>query len=69
MPSSLKPAPLTRSPLYLQLAQQIESRIASGEWRFDQKLPSEARMCEAFGVSVGTVRKLSLIHISEPTRP
>lgn len=57
MPSSLKPAPLTRSPLYLQLAQQIESRIASGEWRFDQKLPSEARMCEAFGVSVGTVRK------------
>lgn len=57
MPASFTSAPLTRAPLYLQLAQQIEGRIASGEWRFDQKLPSEARMCETFGVSVGTVRK------------
>ena len=48
MPASFTSAPLTRAPLYLQLAQQIEGRIASGEWRFDQKLPSEARMCETF---------------------
>ncbi len=31
-------------------------KLSSREWKFDQPLPSESKMAEDFGVSIGSVR-------------
>jgi GntR family transcriptional regulator len=52
--------PIDRSafePPYSQLAQQLRGRIASGEFQPGDRLPSEAELCEAYGVSPMTVRR------------
>lgn len=50
--------PLLQSvPLYLQVVQHIEKAIAEGTWSVDEPLPSEAKLAEYFGVSVGTIRR------------
>ena len=36
--------------------------------KIGEKLPNEFELAELFGVGRSTVRELSLIHISEPTR-
>lgn len=47
---------------YLQLANQIEGRIADGEWEVDDQLPSYAQLAKMYGVSVSTVaRALALL--------
>ena len=46
-----------RLPAYARLRDALASRIAKGEWTSDQPLPSEARLAEEYGLSVGTVRK------------
>ena len=38
-------------------ARALAQRIASGEWRLNQALPSEGDLARAYGLSVGTVRK------------
>lgn len=45
------------SPLYLQLARQLESDIRTGTYRVDQALPSERVLSESLGVSRITARK------------
>jgi GntR family transcriptional regulator len=45
------------SPLYLQLAHQLEKDIRAGTYRVDQALPSERMLCESLGVSRITARK------------
>jgi GntR family transcriptional regulator len=45
------------SPLYLQLASQLEKDIRAGTYRVDQALPSERMLCESLGVSRITARK------------
>ncbi len=45
------------SPLYLQLAHQLEKDIRAGIYRADQALPSERMLCESLGVSRITARK------------
>ena len=45
------------SPLYLQLARQLESDIRTGTYRVDQALPSERMLSESLGVSRITARK------------
>jgi GntR family transcriptional regulator len=45
------------SPLYLQLAYQMEKDIRAGVYRVDQALPSERMLCESLGVSRITARK------------
>ena len=61
-------------PIYQQLQKQLEDLIANSTWRAREPLPSETELAAQLGISVMTVRQamaqlLSLIHISEPTRP
>ena len=44
-------------PIYLQIKQIIEQRIASGEWPAGQKLPSENELVSALGVSRMTINR------------
>lgn len=44
------------SPLYLQLARQLELGIQEGRYRSDQALPSERLLAEQLGVSRATAR-------------
>jgi GntR family transcriptional regulator len=53
-------APIDRTsfePPYAQLARLLRERIASGEYRSGDRLPSEAELCETYGVSPMTVRR------------
>lgn len=49
--------PADRSPLYRQLASQLEQAIRTGGYRADQPLPSERMLVESLGVSRVTARK------------
>ena len=56
--SKLKP--IDRSsfePPYAQVARGIRERIMTGEYRPGDRLPSEAELCELYGVSPMTVRR------------
>lgn len=54
----LPPTPTAdNSPLYLQLARQLEQGIRAGTYRADQALPSERVLVESLGVSRITARK------------
>jgi GntR family transcriptional regulator len=44
-------------PLYRQLRDALADRIATGEWRAGQALPSEQDLAREFEVSAGTLRK------------
>lgn len=45
------------SPLYLQVKQDIASRVAAGDWGKGVRLPSEHELTAAFGVSRMTVHR------------
>lgn len=47
----------TRLPAYVQLRDDFASKIASGDWAVDERIPSEAMLAKQYGSSVGTVRK------------
>ncbi|WNI31373.1 GntR family transcriptional regulator [Streptomyces sp. ITFR-6] len=49
-------AAIDRSPIYVQLADQLAARITSGEYEPGRMLPSEARLIAEFEVSRPTVR-------------
>ena len=44
-------------PIYLQIKNQIQRRIDSGQWRSGQKLPSENDLVAALGVSRMTINR------------
>ncbi|WP_264841921.1 GntR family transcriptional regulator [Caldinitratiruptor microaerophilus] len=44
-------------PLYHQLKSDLAARIAGGEWRPDEPIPSERELIERYGVSRTTVRQ------------
>ena len=44
-------------PLYQLVQRQMLAALEQGEWRPDEAIPSEKRLCDRFGVSVGTLRK------------
>jgi len=53
-------SPIDRSsfePPYAQLARRLRERVASGEFQPGDRLPSEAQLCEVYGVSPMTVRR------------
>lgn len=54
-----KPLPLesTPAPLYARVKQHISSRIADGSWPPHHRVPSEAELVEALGVSRMTVHR------------
>jgi DNA-binding GntR family transcriptional regulator len=43
---------------YAQLVRILRGQIASGEFRPGDRLPSEAQLCESYGVSPMTVRRV-----------
>jgi GntR family transcriptional regulator len=48
---------LPGSPLYLEVRRRIADAIRAGEWRPGEAIPPEKKLCEHFGVSIGTLRK------------
>ena len=44
-------------PIYTQLASWIESKVTTGEWPPDYRLPGEIDLAKQFSVSRGTLRK------------
>jgi GntR family transcriptional regulator len=46
-----------RPPFYFQLARAVRERIDDGSWGAGTRLPSEADLCEMFGVSRSVVRQ------------
>lgn len=44
-------------PLYLQVHDALEERIAAGEWKTNTAVPNETDLAQHFGVSPGTMRK------------
>lgn len=43
--------------LYIRVRAQILEAIRSGKWRAGEVIPPEKKLCELFGVSIGTLRK------------
>src|SRR3954470_7712837 len=44
-------------PLYQEVKHKLMESLHSGEWKAGDMVPAEKRLCERFGVSVGTLRK------------
>lgn len=53
-------------PLYMQVQDLLIQRMADGEWRPGEMLPSEPELADLFGVSQGTIRKAldKLVHLN-----
>lgn len=49
--------PMSARPLYVQLADIVERKIASGELAPDRPIPSENHLADAYGVARLTVRR------------
>lgn len=45
------------APLYKEVRRRIIESIRDGEWKPGEIIPSEGKLCERFGVSMGTLRK------------
>ena len=45
------------SPLYREVRNRLSDAIRAGEWRPGEAIPIEKKLCERFGVSMGTLRK------------
>ncbi len=45
------------APLYKGVKRLLTQELAAGDWRPGHALPSEAKLAQRFGVSIGTVRK------------
>jgi DNA-binding GntR family transcriptional regulator len=52
-------------PAYAQLARILRGQIAAGTFRPGDRLPSEAQLCERYGVSPMTVRRVINILVDE----
>jgi GntR family transcriptional regulator len=44
-------------PLYVQLKESLQEKIAQGEWVVGMELPSEQELCDTYGVSRTVVRQ------------
>ncbi|MEU7699337.1 winged helix-turn-helix domain-containing protein [Streptomyces sp. NPDC039028] len=49
--------PQSGRPLYMQLADVIAAKIATGEYAPDRMIPTPARLAEEFGIAVLTARR------------
>jgi len=47
----------SQASLYLQVRTKILETIRSGEWQPGDAIPPEKKLCERFGISIGTLRK------------
>lgn len=46
-----------RLPRYLIIRDDLAGKIAEGKWNFSEPMPSELRLAEQYGVSLGTMRR------------
>ncbi|GAB3483292.1 histidine utilization repressor [Marinomonas epiphytica] len=53
----LEALPKTKQPIYAKLKQAISYKIATGEWKAKQRVPSEAEIVTALGASRMTVNR------------
>lgn len=44
-------------PLYQEVKHKLMESLRGGEWKAGEMIPAEKRLCERYGVSVGTLRK------------
>ena len=61
LPTDGSPGSLDRSgstPLYIQLANVLRDKIERGEWKPDQKIPSENELNRMYGISRMTARQV-----------
>jgi len=49
--------PLSATPVYVQVAEILRSRIESGELLPDRPVPSESQLQQELGIARGTARK------------
>ncbi|MGB7648563.1 MAG: GntR family transcriptional regulator, partial [Pseudomonas fluorescens] len=54
---TLRPDDKQSTPLYLQLARNLEAAIHAGQWKSEQALPSERALSEQLSISRVTARK------------
>ncbi|HJW26661.1 MAG TPA: GntR family transcriptional regulator [Rhodocyclaceae bacterium] len=47
----------TGNPLYKEVRRRITESLRRGEWKPGEAIPSEKKLAETFGVSIGTLRK------------
>lgn len=52
-------------PLYAYLADQLRSKISSGEWRDGMQIPTEEQLCQEFNMSRTTVRRALELLVNE----
>lgn len=45
------------APLYQEVKHKLMESLRDGEWKAGEMIPAEKRLCERYGVSVGTLRK------------
>jgi len=57
MTDTLVAGSVTFSPLYKEVKARLTRGLAAGEWKSGLAIPSETRLAERFGVSIGTIRK------------
>ena len=50
-------APARAVPLYQDVKRRLTDALTRGEWKPGAAIPAERRLCERYGVSVGTLRK------------
>jgi len=48
---------MAHGPIYKRIKNQLTERLASGEWKPNEAIPSETRLAQEFDVSIGTIRK------------
>lgn len=48
---------IIRQPIYIQVKEAMLRKLSSREWSIGRVIPSESRLADEFGVSVGTIRK------------
>ncbi len=58
--------PISETPLHLQFEARLRERIASGEWKPGERIPSERELMQFSGISRATVRQAlaSLVHLN-----
>lgn len=53
----LDPSATLNTTLYEEVKRQVLRALSDGEWKPGEVIPAEKRLCERFGVSIGTLRK------------
>lgn len=53
----LDPSATLGTTLYEEVKRQVLRALSAGEWKPGEVIPAEKRLCERFGVSIGTLRK------------